>query len=129
MKNVKHLLIITGVILLLNACENDKFSDTLPTVKDSVSFKLDVQPILNTECVSCHNPMNMMMSKGPDLRAGYSYNALMSGDGIEPGDAESSELMEMLKGGGNNPMPPGAKMSPLKIAIIAKWIDEGAPNN
>ena len=129
MNKLNKLLIAVGATLLTTACENDKYSEELPAVKDNVSFKLDVEPIIVTQCAGCHNPANIGPSKGPDFRAGFAYDALLSGDGIVPGDAESSELMEMLQGGGDNPMPPAGKISPLKIAIIAKWIDEGALNN
>jgi hypothetical protein len=50
---------------------------------------------------------------------------------IIPGDAEGSELIEMLEWNsedGNN-MPKATPLSPLNIALIQKWIDEGALNN
>lgn len=126
MKKLNNLIAITGLVFLLSRCVNDKTTEITPTVKSNVSFQLDIQPILNQECIMCHSPM---MGRDPNLQSGFAYNSLMSGDGITPGDSEGSELMEMLHGGGDNPMPPGYKISPTKIALIAKWIDEGAKNN
>ena len=113
---------------LLTACDNDKFVDELPVVKDNVSFALDIQPILSGQCAGCHNPANV----NPDLRKGFAYSSLTEDEeGIIPGDSEGSELMEMLEwnsADGNN-MPPATPISPLQIGLIKKWIDEGAQNN
>lgn len=113
---------------LLTACDNDKFADELPVVKDNVSFALDIQPILTGQCAGCHNPANV----NPDLRRGFAYSSLTEDEeGIIPGDSESSELMEMLewKSADGNNMPPATPISPLQIGLIKKWIDEGAQNN
>ena len=78
------------------------------------------------ECKGCHNPADTK----PDLREGFAYKSLMSVEGrIVPGDAEGSDLGQMLGGGGDNPMPPGGSITPTKVALIKKWIDEGALNN
>lgn len=126
-KLIKPLLII-GLALLFGACENDKFEEELPVVKDNVSFALDIQPILSAQCAGCHNPANVE----PDLREGFAYGSLTEDEeGIIPGDSEGSELMEMLEweSEDGNDMPPSTPISPLQIALVAKWIDEGAQNN
>lgn len=126
-KSIKPILII-GLALLFGACENDKFEEELPVVKDNVSFALDIQPILSAQCAGCHNPANVE----PDLREGFAYGSLTEDEeGIIPGDSEGSELMEMLEweSEDGNDMPPSTPISPLQIALVAKWIDEGAQNN
>lgn len=129
MKNAIRLT--TGVViasLVLAACDNDKFPE--PEVKDNVSFALDIQPILTDNCATCHNPAEVE----PDLREGYAYESmedLIDEGDIIPGNAEGSELVEMLEWNsedGNN-MPPASPLSPLNIALIKKWIDEGALDN
>lgn len=131
---MKHLhnsitAVALGAVLLVSGCEDNKIQDELPVVKDSISFSLDIQPILDAQCAGCHNPANVM----PDLRAGYSYESLMEGDeeGIIPGDPDESELTEMLEWAeeSDNPMPPTTPLSPLNLALIRKWISEGAKNN
>ena len=126
MKKLIKYSIIFALGIALIACDNDKFPGQV-SVKENVSFKLDIQPILTQECATCHNPLET----NPDLREGYAYNSLknLPAGSIIPGNAGGSELMDMLKGGGNNPMPPGATMSPDKIALIQKWINGGALNN
>lgn len=131
MKKAIKLFVFGGALVLFGACENDKFEEELPVVKDNVSFALDIQPILNTQCAGCHNPGNNVE---PDLREGYAYESiedLIDEGDIIPGDAEESELMEMLEweSEDGNDMPPSTPLSPLKIALIKKWIDEGALDN
>lgn len=128
MKKTIKLLAVMSVALLSGACENDKFTEDLPVVKDNVSFELDIQPILSAQCAGCHNPADV----APDLRKGFAYGSLTEDEGgIVPGDAEGSELMEMLEWAeeSDNPMPPTTPISPLNIALIRKWIDEGALDN
>lgn len=127
MKKVIKCFLLGGAVLLFGACESNKFEEELPIVKDNVSFALDIQPILNVQCAGCHNPA----ISEPDLREGFAYSSLTEGEGIIPGDSEGSELTEMLERNsqdGNN-MPPATPLSPLNIALIRKWIDEGAKNN
>ena len=126
---MKKLITIFCIGAIASACDNDKFPVDVP-VKEKVSFKLDVQPILNQECVSCHSP-SAANAVDPDLRTGFAYESLMAlpMGSIVKGDAEASELVAMLNGGGDNPMPPGATISAIKIALIKKWIDDGALNN
>ncbi len=127
MKKSRDVIVIAGLAFLLARCVNDKTTEITPTVKNNVSFQLDIQPIFNQECIMCHRPM---MGVAPDLTNGHAYESLINREGsIMPGDSGGSELMDMLHGGGDNPMPPGTKISPMKIALIAKWIDEGAKNN
>lgn len=128
MRKPIKLIITLSIGFALGACEDNKFEEELPVVKDSVSFALDIQPILNVQCAGCHNPANA----NPDLREGFAYASLTEDEeGIIPGDSEGSELVEMLERNskdGNN-MPPATPLSPLNIALIRKWIDEGALNN
>ncbi len=119
---------IFSLALAVVSCDNDKFPE--PEVKDNVSFELDIQPILTAECASCHNPSEVK----PDFREGYAYESmegLIDEGDIIPGDPEGSELVEMLEGESpdGNTMPPAGPMSPQKIALIKKWIEEGALNN
>jgi hypothetical protein len=125
MKTSIVLLVVLSVVLLLSSCVNSTYPEEAPIVKDNLSFALDIQPILTSNCSRCHYSGNIL----PDLREGYAYESLMEGDGITPGDAEESELVEMLEGGGDNPMPPTTKLSPVNIELIKKWIDEGAKDN
>jgi hypothetical protein len=52
-----------------------------------------------------------------------------SGPAVEPGNAKDSYLLQMLTGESGSRMPPeddGAALAAEEIALITKWIDEGA---
>ncbi len=110
----------------LAGCYYDAVFDESTLVIGKVSFKNDIQPIFDQECISCHSG-----SVEPDLTAANSFDELMSlpEGSIIPGDAEGSEFFEMLIGAGTNPMPPGGSMSQAKVNLVKRWIDEGALNN
>ena len=118
------------MVLLLAACDNDKVDPGDPVVKDNVSFALDIQPILTAECATCHNPTEVE----PDFREGMAYASfeeLIDHGDVIPGDAEGSELVEMLefRSEDGNSMPPAGPLTPTEIALIKKWIDEGVKDN
>ncbi|WHZ08044.1 MAG: hypothetical protein OJF59_001797 [Cytophagales bacterium] len=128
MKTLKNLLAVVGFAAFLTACENDKSLEDLPVVKDDVSFALDIQPIISAHCAGCHNPANV----NPDLRKDFAYASLTEDEeSIVPGNSEDSELVQMLErvSEDGKAMPPSETLSPFKLALIRKWIDEGAKNN
>lgn len=129
MNNSIRFFSILIIGILISACANDRNEPVTPEVKQNVSFKLDIQPILTQHCAGCHN--GGMMNIQPDLREGKAYQSLMNMNkgSLIPGNADDSEIIGMLHGGGDNPMPPNATMTPLNIALIHQWINEGALNN
>ena len=130
MKNLIKLFSVFFMVLLLAACDNDKVDPGDPVVKDNVSFALDIQPILTAECATCHNPTEVE----PDFREGLAYASieeLIEEGEVIPGNAEESELVEMLefRSEDGNSMPPAGPLTPTEIALIKKWIDEGVKDN
>jgi WD40 repeat protein len=99
-----------------------------PALKRSLSFINDVAPILKENCFACHDAKKrkgkLDMSTFESFRRGGSRE-----DPIVPGKPEESTLMEMLTATDNSRMPPkeaGESLPKEKIAIIEKWITEGA---
>lgn len=116
---------------LLSGCENQ------------VSYTEDVQPILISSCLSCHN----RKSEGY-LNSGFSldsYDDVMTGTKfgkvVVPGSAESSSLYLVVahKTASAIHMPPhtddalaegrGVSLTPQQIETIRLWIDQGAQDN
>src|SRR5262249_8341573 len=94
----------------------------------SVSFMRDVAPVLVENCVACHNPRKSeskyVMTTFAQLAKGG-----QQGEGItlEPGEPDESNLIELIRPGGQPRMP--YKQDPLpaeKIATIERWVAEGA---
>src|SRR5580658_10488289 len=94
-----------------------------------VSFINDVAPLLKETCFGCHgakNPKSKFdMTRYESFRKGGTKD-----DPIVPGKPEDSLLIDVLKGTPGAPvMPPkdaGEPMSKEKIALIERWIKEGA---
>jgi hypothetical protein len=108
-----------------------------------VSFQNDVNPILQQNCLSCHDSNGEgMAASGFSVR---SYDDLMKGTKfgkvVVPGDSLSSSLYRLIdhQADPKIQMPPhhdealaSGKMSSLsgaQITTIKTWIDQGAKNN
>jgi mono/diheme cytochrome c family protein len=94
----------------------------------SVSFKGDVQPILEANCAVCHS--SSVKLGGWDLT---SYETVMTTGENAPvvvaGDVDDSLLAELLQGTNGKTMPPQGGMSEPDIKIILDWIAAGAQDN
>ncbi|MEZ6152639.1 MAG: DUF1549 domain-containing protein [Pirellulaceae bacterium] len=91
-------------------------------------FQKQVAPILTQRCLSCHS--------GDKPKGDFSLKsrATFFADGyVEPGDSAVSHLMELIAPSkGPAEMPRDADpLSDVEVAVIAKWIDDGAvwPDN
>jgi len=89
-------------------------------------FERDILPIFRQYCVKCHavkpHRAGLNLSSAAGLLAGSD-----SGPVIVKGSAEKSLLFEKIA---DRSMPPPEKKNPLsdrQIALIRKWIDDGAP--
>ena len=107
------------------------------------SFKKDIQPILNAQCVFCH--VTGAENAGLNLGRRDAYQNLVSTKSTEsellrvvPGDLEKSYLMHKLRGtqlsvgGSGDSMPkvdPARFLDAGQVELIEKWILGGAPNN
>jgi len=90
-------------------------------------FRKQIKPILEANCVRCHNSQNRR--SGFDLSTRESL--LRGGDTgavIVPGDAKSSVLYKRISHLEQPGMPfGGQKLPDAAIAQIAEWINSGAP--
>jgi mono/diheme cytochrome c family protein len=96
-----------------------------------IDFNRDVRPILAANCFACHGPDDA--SREADLRLDRQTDAMADLGGraaIVPGDAAKSELVRRITS--DDPdvrMPPAAAnklLSADQIAVLRKWIEEGA---
>lgn len=90
-----------------------------------VQFSKQVLPLLNRECLSCH--------RGPAAPGGYSTESaerLVSGGrhgaAVVAGKGSTGTLVRYLTGELKPQMPPGKPLDLETIALIRRWIDEGA---
>ncbi len=116
---------------------------SLTGCEKQVSYTEDVQPILFSACLSCHDK-----SSEGYLKSGFSldsYESVMSGTNfgavVVPGSAESSSLYLVVahQTAPEIHMPPhthdalaegrGVILSDEQIETFKLWIDQGALNN
>ena len=110
--------IILAAFMGLSSCEKYSWMPEIINPVDSVHFQAEIQPIFNSNCISCHGAI-----KAPDLRDGYSYKALTNGDYVNlPG--ETSKLY--LKMTGPEHTPRSSDVDKQKVLI---WINQGANDN
>ncbi len=94
-----------------------------------VEYAANVQPILERHCYSCHAGAEVQADLRLDTAAG-AIRGGNSGPAIVVGNSSASLLIKRVTGtGGFERMPPEdgpAPLSDAQIAVLAKWIDQGA---
>ncbi len=133
MKIGAGLCSVVLVILFLGAVAQEKGKE--------VSFKQDVAPIIQKNCIPCHAEDNY----NPSELSLDSYSSLMQGgkhgSPVVAGKAEESIIMKKLEGDPpfGDPMPlakklpdgtrPRKKLSEEELSTIRAWINQGAKDN
>ncbi len=103
------------------------YARTAEAAPTPVDFNRQVLPIFQRACVACHGPDKA--NGGLQLvNARRLAKAGISDDLLVPHDARGSYLMQRLRGeGGETRMPLKEKpLPPAELALIERWIDEGA---
>jgi WD40 repeat protein len=90
-----------------------------------VSFRKQIQPILQRRCQGCHQPA----SRGGKL-AVTSYALLkaggMSGAAFQPGDPGKSLLVQYVSGPEPKMPKGGPPLLPEQVSLLRRWVQEGA---
>jgi mono/diheme cytochrome c family protein len=107
---------------------------------DKPSFRIDIQPLLNENCVACHQTGSAQ--QGLALEPGKAYGNLVGAKSresklmlVSPGQPNASYLLNKLDGthlkagGMGQQMPLGDPLTAAQIAQIRAWITQGAPRN
>jgi WD40 repeat protein/mono/diheme cytochrome c family protein len=98
---------------------------TLSAHAEPVSYHREIAPIFRANCVSCHKPEK---AKG-DLDLTTVEAALKGGKhegNIVPGKPDESGLVESISGHEPEMPKEGEPLNPAEIALIRRWIAEGA---
>lgn len=103
------------------------YTCSIPT-PSTISYNHDVKPILNKHCLVCHG--GIKKSGGFSLLfEEEAYGETDSGKAaIIPGNSKNSELIKRIKNHDPEERMPleAPPLSDQEIAILSKWIDEGA---
>ncbi len=98
------------------------------TVRGAVDFEKEIAPILEGRCVECHGAKSAKGKLRLDQKQ-FVLERAKDDAVVVPGDSEDSELIYRIslpKGDGDIMPPEGDPLSKEEIALLAKWIDEGA---
>jgi mono/diheme cytochrome c family protein len=136
---------LLALLTTLAACASSPVTSTSTTSVAMPSFKNNIQPIFNANCVVCHQ-INLDVNQpqgGLSLEADNAYQNLVNVPSLEspllrvaPGEPDKSYLVNKLEntqdqvGGSGVQMPYGATpLSRAQIDMIIRWISDGAPDN
>jgi hypothetical protein len=124
--NGAHLLImkrlVSAVSMVLAASITTR-ADTSP----EQHFTDKVKPLLESRCISCHGPDKVkgglrLDSRAAVLKGGEAGPALLPG---KPG--ESLLLQAVMHSKKDLEMPPKEKLTTNDVAVLRRWIQDGAP--
>ena len=98
---------------------------------EKVEFNRDIRPILSDRCFACHGPDGA--KRAAELRLDQRADAIAERDGspvIVPFRSDRSEFVHRIESDDQaERMPPpssGAKLTDAQVALLKRWIDEGA---
>ncbi|MFK7777402.1 MAG: DUF1549 domain-containing protein, partial [Gimesia sp.] len=129
--NYRVIRSTSWMFLLLNLVALPAMVSAREKVPDpaKVDFLKQIKPLFQAKCNSCHG---REMQEG-GFRLDLKSRALEGGDSgpaIKPGESQKSDLYHRIIGTGDNEkMPPegeGTPLSTTEIALVKRWIDQGA---
>jgi hypothetical protein len=105
---------------------------TAGTDRPAIDFNREIRPILSASCYQCHGPDHK--KRKADLRLDTRDGLFRELEGtavITPGQPQSSELFQRIQSDDDlERMPPpnsAPRLAPAQVALIEKWIRQGAP--
>ncbi len=117
-------VVLMGLVIALTFSQcvyNEIPEPVIELPEDSISFSLDIQPIFEASCITCHKSGSV----NPDLTSGNSYTNLIAGSYLNSSDAASSPLVMKIDGSAAG----HKEVTAQELALIIGWIEEGAKNN
>jgi hypothetical protein len=115
-------LILAGMlILVLSGCSDYTIpAPECPDGTTGLSYKNDIQPIFNSNCITCHSG-----NQSPDLSEGWSYEELIEGGYVvippdNPCDSKIYQVFSSTHSG---------RASDEEVLDILGWIQDGAQDN
>ncbi len=116
-------------------CHTGQSTRVIANGTQHLDFNQDVQPILASNCFSCHGGLDPEMRKGR-LRLDLEESAFRKRpghpDAIVPGHPDQSELIKRIESKDAHhlmPQSPQGEAKPMKaedIAVLREWIKDGA---
>ena len=127
-KSILCIIFISSLIAVAG-CGRQENTVELPEIVD---YNQHIRPILSANCYVCHGPD--ISSREAGLRLDLRDSAIVALESDEiavtPGDSKSSELIRRVASDDPEERMPPPEMkkvlSPREVALLARWIDQGA---
>ena len=120
-------------MVLVSGCKSNEYNENLSGVPEVVDFNYHVKPILSDRCFACHGPDKNALKADLrlDIPEGAIEHTLNSGaHAVVPGNVNKSEAFQRITSADPElHMPPpesGLTITDQEVAIIARWIEQGA---
>jgi hypothetical protein len=146
---MRRVLAIVAVVVTTAGCDESLKDFAGPTPNLEPTFSAIQRDIFSAPdstgraaCTGCHNPQNARFAANLNLADGAAYSQLVNAASqnkagavrVIPGDPNNSYLIQKIEGiagivGERMPRTAGPFLTPNQIAIIRRWIQEGAQNN
>lgn len=98
-----------------------------PALGAPVNFVREVRPILEKHCYECHGATKQKSGLRLDIKALALKGGDNHGPDILPGQAKDSPLIHFLTAvEADEAMPPKGRLPAAEIAMLTRWINEGA---
>jgi WD40 repeat protein len=114
---------LVGVAALVATVSAQPPAPVAPVASD---FARDVVPILESNCLRCHNSAKveggLLLESYEDLMRGGD-----SGSPLVPGKPDDSPLILQVENRAKPKMPPKKDLPPDEIAVLRAWVAAGAP--
>lgn len=95
---------------------------------EPVDFVRDVRPIFERHCYDCHSEAEQESGFRLDVKEAAFRGGDNHGPDIVAGKAGESPLIQFVSATADDDrlMPPGEKLTDAQIAILTRWVNEGA---
>jgi len=130
---MKYWLCMFAIIVLTSACIHKPATSVQPVTIDSnmcdtinVTYKNDIQPILNSNCYSCHGTA-VVANDGLDLQDSASLKNYLKYDFRGDGIYGSKLYHCMLHSVNAQSMPPNYIVDSCALAKMKHWLSLGGP--
>jgi uncharacterized membrane protein len=120
-------LVFAGLLAItsISAQESGQKAAAKKTKTDAINYFRDIEPILNSSCVFCHQAA--MAAGGLRLDAPESLlQGGASGPAVVPGKAQRSLVYTRLTDTTAKRMPPVGVLTEEQLSLIRAWINLGA---
>ncbi len=113
----QRVIYILGLIfIILNSCNKDKVPEqTICSSEDVVSYSEDIEPLIQQQCLGCHD-----LGGGS---GGYVFN------GHDNVSSNASDMLDAMNANGLQLMPQNGPLNDSLINLFELWICQGKLNN